>query len=77
MPGQQRELQGPAGVCEPSGSPGNWNQINSKPGKFKTKTTEGEITKYGAENQGKKEVTKTAVPLGRARPGCHNERRGG
>jgi len=35
MQEQRREPQGPAGVCDPSGSPGYRNQFNSKQGKSK------------------------------------------
>jgi len=76
MPGQQRELQGPAGCATPAGLRVIGIKSIQNQGKFKTKTTEGEVTKYGAENRGKKEVNKTTAPLGRARPGAINERGG-
>jgi len=71
MPEQQREPQEPAGVCDPSGSPGHRNHINSKTGKFKIQNAEGELIRSGGRKPGLKPVIKTAAPLSRARAGRH------
>jgi len=43
MPEQQKRPQGPVGVCDPSGSPGQQNQFKSNPGKIHIQRTEGAL----------------------------------
>jgi len=73
MPEQQRETQGPGGLCEPSGSPGI--QFKSNQEKFKIQNTEGALIRSGGRKPGLIPVIKIAAPLSRARAGRH--KRGG
>jgi len=68
MPEKQRAPQGPAGVCDPSRSPGHKNQFNSNPGKLKIQELKVSWIHsiQGTENQGQNTVTKTEAPPGRA-----------